>query len=78
LYITNVRVLWRKIGESDFILNENRLNIKSPVNILKTKDPNSEIYVMEIKFNGEIGDYYLRFTGEEGKSIADRVKQILD
>ncbi len=73
-----MRVLWRQIGESDFMLNESRLNIKSPVNILKTKDPNSEIYVMEIKFNGEIGDYYLRFTGEEGKSRADRVKQILD
>lgn len=33
---------------------------------------------MEIKFNGEIGDYYLRFAGEEGKSKADRMKQILD
>ena len=58
-----MRVLWRRTGESDFMINESRLNIYSPVNILKSKDPKSEIYVMEIKFNGEIGDYYLRFAG---------------
>lgn len=49
-----------------------------PVRIAETKEDNVETLVMQIEFTGGIQKVYLRFTGDQAKNRAERVKNVLD
>ena len=78
LQITNVRVLWRRTGDAHYIINASRFNIKPPVRIAETKEDDVETLVMQIEFIGDMPKVYFRFTGDEAKNRAERVKTLLE
>jgi hypothetical protein len=78
LKITNVRVLWTRTGDTHYIINASRFNILPPVRIAETIEDNVETLVMQIEFTSGMPKVYLRFTGDEAKNRAERVKNVLD
>ncbi len=78
LYITNLRMLWRRTGDAHYIINASRLNIKPPVRIAETKEDDVETLVMQIEFTGDMPKVYFRFTGVDAKNRAERVRKLLD
>lgn len=71
-------MLWRRTGDAHYIINASRFNIKPPVRIVETKEDDVETLVMQIEFTGGEMPKYLRFTGDEAKNRADRVKNVLE
>ena len=75
LLITNVRVLWKRVGDNIFMVNENRLHIKS---VMKAQDTSKkDRYVMKIVFLGKPKGSNFSFEGISANVISERIEKML-
>jgi hypothetical protein len=78
--ITNIRLLWRRTGDSLFQLNTSLLNLDGPIQ-MASKDRDS--WVLQIPINNLAKPIYLRFQKEndameDSQTRAETVKRALD
>eukprot|EP00347_Sterkiella_histriomuscorum_P007678 403347993 len=75
LLVTNVRLLWKRVGETLFEVNENRLHVKR---VQKAKDPNTaNRYVIRVEIEGK-KPHKFSFIGLEAGVISDKVEELLN
>ena len=78
--ITNIRLLWRRTGDSLFQLNTSLLNLDGPIQ-MASKDRDS--WVIQIPINNLAKPIYLRFqkekdAKEDSQTRAETVKRALE
>lgn len=78
--ITNIRLLWRRTGDSLFQLNTSLLNLDGPIQ-MASKDRDS--WVLQIPINNLAKPIYLRFqkekdAKEDSQTRAETVKRALE
>lgn len=78
--ITNIRLLWRRTGDSLFQLNTSLLNLDGPIQ-MASKDRDS--WVLQIPINNLAKPIYLRFqkekdAKEDSQTRAENVKRALE
>lgn len=78
--ITNIRLLWRRTGDSLFQLNTSLLNLDGPIQ-MASKDRDS--WVLQIPINNLAKPIYLRFqkekdAKEDSQTRAENVKRAFE
>ncbi|CDW72894.1 UNKNOWN [Stylonychia lemnae] len=75
LLITNVRILWKRVGDSLFQFNENRLHVKG---VLRAQDnKKQDRWVLRIEIKGKSQAFNFGFEGINSGVISDRIQQLL-
>src|SRR5436309_3202437 len=77
LLLTNCRLLWKKVGDNFFTVNENRLSLLQDVN--KKYDAVGGRYVIKVGGTSTSAKkgFIFSFLGNGGKEVSDNIAKIL-